>query len=167
MNHKVIGKQHNSKMCLVCGLQNEFGLKAAFFNLENNEVAAIFRVMDQHQSYPQRLHGGIAGAILDETIGRAIKIIQEETWGVTVELNIKYKKPIPLDEELKAVGRITKDSSRLYEGTGEIILSNGEVAAIGYGKYLKMPLSKIADFDFQHNEWELVKMNSDPKWIEY
>lgn len=166
MKYKVIKKQQNSRMCLVCGLKNHYGLKASFYELENGELVAVFKTLDGHQSYPGRLHGGVAGAVLDETIGRAIMINQENIWGVTVELNVKYKKPIPLDEELRAVGRITKDSSRLFEGSGEILLQNGEVAATAYGKYLKMPIEKIANFNEDHEEWNIISTENDPTEIE-
>lgn len=166
MKYKVTKKQQNSRMCLVCGLKNDYGLKASFYELENGELVAVFKTLDGHQSYPGRLHGGVAGAVLDETIGRAIMVNQENIWGVTVELNVKYKKPIPLDEELRAVGRITKDSSRLFEGSGEILLANGEVAATAYGKYLKMPIEKIANFNEDHEEWNIISSDDDPKEIE-
>lgn len=166
MEYEVKKKQPNSKKCLVCGLKNEFGLQAQFYELENDEVVAIFKPLEEHQSYPGRLHGGIAGAILDETIGRAIMIKDENLFGVTVELNLKYKKPVPLNEELRVVGRITKDSSRLFEGTGEILLKNGDVAVIGYGKYLKIPISKMAEFDVEEQEWKVSSSNNDPVKIE-
>jgi acyl-coenzyme A thioesterase PaaI-like protein len=166
MKYKVIKKQQNSKKCLVCGLKNDLGLKTSFYELENGELAAIFTPLEEHQSYPERMHGGIAGAILDETIGRAIMIKNENIWGVTVELNVKYKKPVPLHEELRVVGRITKDSSRLFEGTGEILLPNGEVAATASGKYMKMSIDKIANFDEGHEEWQTVLSDQDPKEIE-
>ena len=38
------------------------------------------------------------------------------------------------------------------QGTGELLLPGGTVAAEGYGKYIKMPLNKIADFDFEEQE---------------
>ena len=167
MKHKVINKQENSKTCLVCGLKNDLGLKAQFYELENKELAAVFEPLEEHQSYPGRLHGGIASAILDETIGRAILIKDKSVWGVTVEINVRYKKSIPLGEELKVVGRITKDTSRLFEGSGEIILPNGDVAVTATGKYLKMPLEKIADFDFEAEEWRVTSLENDPKEIDY
>lgn len=166
MKYKVMKKQHNSKKCLVCGLKNDLGLKASFYELENGEVVAIFTPLEEHQSYPGRLHGGVAGAILDETIGRALSIKSESLWGVTVELNLKYKKPVPLNEELRVVGRITKDSSRLFEGTGEILLSNGDVAVTGHGKYMKMPIDKIADFNNDHEEWQVLLSEKDPLEID-
>ncbi len=164
MLHTVTAKQPNSKMCLVCGLKNPFGLHTSFFELDNNELLAIFKPRGEHQSYPGRLHGGIISTILDETIGRAIMIQSEgDIWGVTVDLQIRFKKPVPLDEELRVIGRITKDSSRFFEGTGELLLQDGTVAATGHGKYLKVPLEKIADFDVDHQEWQVVQSNDDPK----
>lgn len=153
-------------MCFVCGLKNDLGIKAHFYITENHELIATFKPVDAHQSYPGRLHGGVASAILDETIGRAIlNKYDTEVWGVTIELKLKYKKPIPLNEEIKVVGRITSESSRIFEGTGEIYLSNGDVAVTAEGKYLKVPLEKIADFDREENEWRLVPLENDPEEI--
>ena len=59
MNHRVIRKQPNSRMCLVCGLRNPHGLHTAFYELDNNELVAVFTAHEGLQSYPGRLHGGI------------------------------------------------------------------------------------------------------------
>jgi len=166
MLHTVTAKQPNSRMCLVCGLKNPFGLHTSFFELDNNELLAIFKPREEHQSYPGRLHGGIISTILDEAIGRAIMIQSEgDIWGVTVDLQIRFKKPVPLHEELRVIGRITKDSSRFFEGTGELLLQDGSIAAEGRGKYLKIPLEKIADFDVDHQEWRVVDSPDDPKAV--
>lgn len=34
---KVVSKQGNSKMCIICGLDNEYGLKAPFYNMEDRK----------------------------------------------------------------------------------------------------------------------------------
>jgi len=162
----MIRKKHqNSKMCFVCGLKNNFGLKAAFYELENDELAAIFTPDERHQGYPGRLHGGIASAILDETIGRAIMVFNDNIWGVTVDLNVKFRKPVPLNEELTIISRITSESKRFFTGTGELVLQNGNIAVTASGKYLKLPLDKIADFDEDEQEWKLVPAKDDPKKI--
>lgn len=163
MKHKITGKQHNSKLCFVCGLKNIAGLKASFFETENRTLVALFTPKEEHQSYPGRLHGGIASAILDETIGRAVMIGSEkEVWGITLELTLEYKKPVPLEVELRVVGRITEESSRFFSGTGEILLPNGEPAVIARGRYMKAPLEKIADFDAVENEWAVIQRDDDP-----
>jgi len=150
--HNVSGAQNVSRMCMVCGAQNPYSLKARFLELESGELVGLFAPLPEHQSYPGRLHGGVSSAILDETIGRAVNMIDPDAWGVTVELSVKFRKPVPLDGDVRAVARITRDTKRLFEGTGEIVLPDGTVAVEASGKYLKMPIDKIADGDFS-TEW--------------
>ena len=66
---------------------------------------------------------------------------------------MRFRKPVPLDEEVRCVARITRDTSRLFEGTGEILLADGTVAVEGSGKYLKQSLEDITDRDFVEREW--------------
>ena len=167
MQVRVESKQENSKMCLVCGLKNPFGLKASFYELDNEEVLAIFTPSEEHQSYPGRLHGGIATAILDETIGRAIMLYHRDLWGVTIDMTVRFRQPVPLDEELRVVGRITKDTRRIFEGSGEILLSDGRVAVEGHGRYIKLPLEDIADFDVAEQEWRVAPSDADPQVVEF
>ena len=166
MKVKVIAKQPNSKMCFVCGLANDFGLKSRFYELENSEIMAVFIPADEHQSYPGRLHGGIAAAILDETIGRAaLKHKASDFWGVTVDFSMKFRKPVPLDREIKVIARVTQENKRTFEGTGEIILADNSVAVEGKGRYLKMDLSRITEFDFEGEEWQVIDESEDPAEI--
>jgi len=167
MKHKVIKKQTNSRMCFGCGIENKLGLNASFYELDNNELVAIFRPVNEHQSYPERLHGGISATILDETLGRAISIEEETVWGVTAELNIRYKKPVPLDQELKVVAKITSNSSRMFEGEGKILLANGDIAVMATGKYMKMSLDKIVDVNEEDIARNIVVTENDISEIEY
>ena len=167
MRHRVTAKQENSKMCLVCGLKNPFGLKAAFYELENDELLAIFRPSEEHQSYPGRLHGGIATAILDETIGRAILMKDRDVWGVTINFSTRYRRPIPLDEEIRVIGRIDRITHRHFEGSGEILLKDGRVAVEGKGKFIKLPLADIADFDAEEQEWRVTTSPNDPEYVAF
>lgn len=163
MKFKVIKKHKNGKHCFVCGTENEYGLVTYFYELENKSIVGIFKPKDFHQSYPGRLHGGISASVLDETIGRAINIDEPEVWGVTVDLKLRYKKPVPLDCELKVVGRITKNTKRIFEGTGEIILPNGDIAVVAEGRYMKLPLNKISNGDYDMNEeMFLVENENEP-----
>jgi len=167
MRYKVTGKQESSKMCFICGKKNDFGLKASFYETDKDELIAIFKPRQEHQSYPGRLHGGLTAAILDETIGRNINMGRgEDVWGVTLEFSIKYKKPIPLEEDIKVVTRLTEENKRIFEGEGEVVLTDGTIAATGKGKYLKLPIGKIADFDLEENEWRVIESPEDPDHID-
>jgi acyl-coenzyme A thioesterase PaaI-like protein len=178
---RVLATQNVSRLCLVCGRENAFGLHGRFYELapEGNEAAepgqssasgrgdllGVFTPREEHQSYPGRLHGGIAAAALDETIGRAIVIAHPETWGVTVELSVRFRQPLPLDRELRVLGRITRDGSRLFEGSGEIILDDGSIAVEAKGKYLKMRLEDIAAEGMDQSEW-FADERERPEWID-
>jgi acyl-coenzyme A thioesterase PaaI-like protein len=153
MKRRVLAAQNVSRMCLVCGTENPAGLKARFYELDGGELLGVFRPLKEHQSYPGRLHGGIASAILDETIGRAIMIRHPDVWGVTAELTVRYRKPVLLDGEVKVVGRITRDASRVFEGTGEIVLDDGSVAVQATGKYVRMQLGEITEAGLGDDEW--------------
>ena len=158
MKYKVINKQYTSRNCFVCGEENKYGVRAKFYELENGEVVGIFKSSMEHSGYPRRMHGGISSALLDEAIGRAILITEPDTFAVTLELSTQFKKPVPVCTELKVVGRITSINGRVFKGTGEIILENGEVAVTGSAKYLKMPLEKISGGNL---DGDTVLCNSD------
>jgi uncharacterized protein (TIGR00369 family) len=166
MKYKVCKKQHVTKNCFVCGTENEESLKSRFYELENNEVMSISTPTPTHQSYPDRMHGGVISAILDELIGRAIMLEEPESWGVTVELNIKYKKPVPLDKPVKAVARLTRNTRLIFEGTAEIILEDGSIAATGYAKYVKMSVDKLTKETGGDNSMIVEDVRPAPETVE-
>ena len=59
---KVICKQRNSRMCVICGLDNPFGVRAPFYTMDDGSVMSCFQFAAHHQSYPGRVHGGIITA---------------------------------------------------------------------------------------------------------
>lgn len=149
-------KQPNSKMCFICGMKNVAGVKVFFYEQDDGSVLARFTGREIHQGYPGRMHGGVISGILDETMGRAVMFNGGEIWGVTVALEMRFKQPVPLDAELTAVGRIVKDRQFYFEGTGELLLPDGTTAVEAKGKYWKLPLDDIADFDTEIQEWRVV-----------
>jgi acyl-coenzyme A thioesterase PaaI-like protein len=167
VRHRILKKQHISKMCFVCGEKNDFGLHAKFYETDINELVAVINPSEQHQGYPGRMHGGIAATILDETIARSIcNGKDEQIWGVTIELKTRFRKPVPIGQELKIVGRVTSEGTRSFEGTGEIILPNGEIAVSAEGKYMKMKIDKIAGDKSLDDDWFFAESMDDPSEIE-
>jgi acyl-coenzyme A thioesterase PaaI-like protein len=157
-------KQPNSHNCFICGVKNSAGVHVNFYETTNDEgvgeVVARFTGQPQHQGYPNRMHGGVITGILDETIGRAVNIGEGEdpsTWGVTAELSVRFRKPVPLGVELEARGRITRDIHHLFEGTGEIYLPDGTVAASAHGKYIRLKLDTIADAEPEDLGWRVYE----------
>ena len=154
-------------MCFVCGDRNDFGLHAKFYETDDNQLVAVINPSEQHQGYPGRMHGGLAATILDETMARSIcNGKDEQIWGVTIELKTRFRKPVPLGMELKVMGRVTSEGSRSFEGTGEIVLPNGEIAVSAEGKYMKMKIDKIADDQSLDDDWFFEDSMDDPSEIE-
>lgn len=133
---KVISKQTNSRMCLICGLENELGLKADFYNMEDGSVGAIFNFKPQHQSYPGRTHGGMISALLDELAGRALWVTDPDLFGVTATMTIKFRKPVPYNKKLFGKGEMIKRSGRLFTAKAKILDENKNTLAELEGTYM-------------------------------
>ena len=168
MRHKVIRKQKNGRYCFACGTENPAGLRAYFYEMEDGALTALFTPREEHQSYPGRVHGGISAALLDEAMGRAIMVREPEIWGVTMTIQLKYRKPVPLGVPLRVIARVTKNTSRAFEAAGELLLPDGSVAVTAGGKFIKLPMEKIISEELDVNEeMFLVEDPDDPQWISY
>ena len=142
---KIVKSFDISKNCAVCGADNPFSMKTRFFALENGWAAGIANPKDFHQSYPGRVHGGLIAALIDEAVGRAVNVSEPDTWGVTGELEIKYKKPVPYGKPLYVVSRPVSNNRRIFEGEGMVFSEDGVVYAVGYAKYMKLTPAEIHD----------------------
>ena len=147
-------KQPNSRMCFLCGIENPIGLKLAFYTDDDGRCIARFRPREEHQGYPGHLHGGIISSLLDETMGRVLA--PKNVWAMTGRLEIKFRKPVPLDQELTVVGELTRGRSRAYEARGEIRLPDGTLLVEGNGMYIRIPDEAIEEVRSALDFWEVV-----------
>ncbi len=150
---KVVSKQTNSKMCYVCGLDNPVGLQAHFYNMEDGSVMTKFSYREEQQSFPGRVHGGLIATMLDELGLRALWVeMPEDTFGVTMSLNVKYRKPVPYNEPLIGKGKVVKNSSKFFTIRTEIYSAKGVLLADGDVTYIKLDVDKIVDTDINPHE---------------
>lgn len=155
---KVVSKQRNSKMCIICGMDNPIGLKAQFYNMEDGSVMTPFQYKKEHQSFPQRVHGGIIAAMLDELGLRACWTESEKIFGVTTSMEVKYRKPVPYDTDLIGRGQVEKENSRFLKVKTEILDKSGQVLAEAEVKYIKLAVEKIVnDIDIHEEMHYLIK----------
>ncbi len=149
---KVINKQKNSKSCFICGLDNPYGMKAQFYDMEDGSVISPITYKQHHQGFPQRVHGGLIVTILDELACRAYWYGGNYQLGVTTNFEVKYKKPVPYDVELIAHGIIIEDKSRMFKTHARLLDKDGNIYAEGIANYLKLPIEKIAKDYNLHDE---------------
>jgi acyl-coenzyme A thioesterase PaaI-like protein len=120
-------KQPNSRMCFVCGLQNTFGLNAKFYTEPSGSVRVDWVAPEKYQGYPGFLHGGIAASLLDEVAGRTILGSDKERFFVTLKMEIRYRKPVPLGVPLVIRGEMIRDRGRVAETHAALYLPDGSV----------------------------------------
>ncbi len=144
-------RQPGSRHCYVCGKDNPIGLKVQFYQ-EGDQVVTRFTPGPEHQGYPDRMHGGIASTLLDETIGRAGFIYGY--WTFTAKFEVKYRKPIPLGQEITVVGEVTRDRGRMVEAQGRILLTDGSVAVEGSGLYVKLKPEELKTLEEEIGQLE-------------
>lgn len=135
---KAQGKTPVYAHCFVCGRQNRYGLAVSFRTTDDGEVVTEFTPEPRHQGYPGICHGGIIYALLDETIGRAT--YRKGAMTVTAGMTVRYRKPVPIGEKVRIVGRLAADHGRIVEAEGEAVLEDGTVAVEAEGKFV--PLGK-------------------------
>lgn len=154
---KVISKQKNSKMCYICGMENPTGLKAQFYNMENGTVMTKFQYKAEHQSFPERVHGGLVSAMLDELACRAYWCIDENILGATMSLETKFRKPVPYNEDIIGSGIVIKDMSKFFVSEVSLKDREGNILADGIVKYIKLPAEKITKADFHEEMIYLIE----------
>jgi acyl-coenzyme A thioesterase PaaI-like protein len=151
-------------------MENKSGLRAQFYECEDPAgervlLTVIKNTRDEHQSYPNRMHGGIAAALLDEAIGRTFSLIDPEAWGVTMDLTTRYRKPTPLDKTLYIESKITGETSRGFDGEGRLFTADGTTLVTATGRYFRCPIEQIAGASLDHSNWFFVEEDL-PEYIE-
>lgn len=147
-------KQPNSRYCFLCGVRNPFGLRVRFYDEGEDRVVALCTPSEEYQGYPGVLHGGITSALLDETIGRTL--VARDLWAMTVEISVRFLRPVPLGEPLRVVGELVRLRSRTMEGRGVVRLADGAVAATAEAKYILLNDEQTEAFRRELGWWQVV-----------
>lgn len=117
--------------CFVCGKENPIGLKVNIF-LKNGNCNFTINFKKEYQSWTNIVHGGLLSSILDEAMWWACASKGYNT--VTAELKVRFKKPLPVNKEVKAEGRVVEVKKKLIKTVAEVKDKNN-VYAIAQGKF--------------------------------
>lgn len=147
-------KQPGSNTCFVCGRNNQAGLKLDFYTTSPGEVRSEFVIPSDYEGYPGVVHGGIIAAILDETGGRA-HMGNPPTFMVTAQLIVRYRKPVPSETPLVAVGQAGKRRGKVAKASAELQNMDGEILADAELVLADIPEEKLVDVDFVEMGWQV------------
>lgn len=120
--------------CFVCGDENPDGLRI-HFHYDSGQAIAEYVADDKFQGYKGIFHGGLVATLLDEIMAKAV--LAQKRYCMTVEMNVRFRKAIPIGTKLRLTARVTADRGRLLETAGELRGLDGVVHASATGKYLE------------------------------
>lgn len=119
--------------CFVCGEANPIGMKLDF---EYSEEAAWtwFDSPAGYEGYHGVIHGGIIATILDEVMAKVI--LSKNLVAVTADMNIRYRKPLPIGKRVKATGFITLQKTRTLHTEASLTDEEGNIYAESKAVYI-------------------------------
>ena len=152
-----MNRQPTSRSCFVCGRENPVGLKVKWDQYpEAREIRGTVTVPEHFNGYPGVAHGGIVGAILDETAGRSILMDGGfDDLMVTAKLEVVYRRPTPTGMPLRVVGRLVRRSGARAEAEAELHLPDGTVAARGTVLLARPPAEITERWAAERKHWRI------------
>jgi uncharacterized protein (TIGR00369 family) len=122
--------------CFCCGKQNSRGLQLEFHYPQSGEAQTECVIPEYFTGWKRITHGGFLAMLLDETMAHAC--ISQAVNGVTVDIQIRYLKPVEVGERIRVFGRVARSKSRIIETEAEVRNEADEVVAKGNARFLKM-----------------------------
>jgi uncharacterized protein (TIGR00369 family) len=97
--------------CYVCGKENNAGLQLDFHYDPAEEEMYTRCAFDTHmQGYSGVVHGGFISMILDEVMAKAC--IHVGVVAVTVQFEVRFRKPVHVEEEMVFYGKIIEQRGK-------------------------------------------------------
>lgn len=123
-------------LCFVCGSENPVGLKASFtVDRPGRRALGRLKIPKHFQGWQDVVHGGILAAVLDEACIYACRSVGDRF--VTAELNLKYKKPVPVDTEVVLKAEILEEKRRVIVVKAQLEIDD-QIYALAEARVFKM-----------------------------
>lgn len=121
--------------CFGCGAANPAGMKLTFeLDFDARRTRGSFTLGPNYAGGGGFAHGGIIAVVLDEAMGKLSKLGGEKA--VTAEMNIEYRKPVPIDRPIVVEGWQEEQKGRNRFRIAEIRDAQGNLLARGKGRFV-------------------------------
>lgn len=122
-----MGTAYETNHCFGCGRDNPIGLKLDM-KLDGDRCVAYFTPKAEHESYGDRMHGGLTSTLLDEVMGDYV-FRKAGKPAYTARLEIRFRSAIRIGETVKVEGWPEVHRGRLFIMKGKITHADGTPAA--------------------------------------
>ena len=127
--------------CFGCGPAHPTGLHVRCFKTKEGVASPVW-IAKQYEGPPGAAHGGIVAAFLDEILAGTVLRATGRS-GVTGELTVRYRRPVPIEHAVLGRGRLVTDHGRFVDVEGELVdPESNEILATGKGRFF--PLKSTA-----------------------
>jgi uncharacterized protein (TIGR00369 family) len=120
--------------CFVCGQDNPHGLRLVITNPEPGSAETELVIPERFSGWERLTHGGLLATLLDEAMAYAC--LSRAGNAVTVEITVRFLKPVEVGQKVRVRGRVKAIKGRLVETEGEILNPEEQVAARGQARFL-------------------------------
>jgi acyl-coenzyme A thioesterase PaaI-like protein len=121
--------------CFGCGAANNMGMKLSFdLDLDGRRARGSFSLSPNYAGGGGFAHGGIIAVVLDEAMGKISRLAEESS--VTAEMNIEYKKPVPVGKPILVEAWQEDQKGRNRFRVAEIRDPLGNLLARGKGRFV-------------------------------
>lgn len=103
----------DNDFCFACGAKNPLGLQLRFFR-DGEALCTRVCPKPHWQGFSGVMHGGLQSTIIDDLMSNHLFRLQQ-AWVATAELTLRYRRPVPLDQELLFVSRVAGHQGRIWQ----------------------------------------------------
>ncbi|MCE3295909.1 MAG: phenylacetic acid degradation-related protein [Crocinitomicaceae bacterium] len=127
---------------------NKFGdlLGISYIITEKGKVKYNVSIEEKHLATPFAAHGGLVATLCDSVLGIAALscVVEEERIVATVEMNIKYIRPVLIKDVVTAYSEVIKAGKRLLFSEAKVFNQKNELVAVASGTFNAYPKEKAA-----------------------
>jgi acyl-coenzyme A thioesterase PaaI-like protein len=88
------------------------------FEQDGDTVVARTSLGRVYEGPPTFVHGGVTALLMDQVLGHGA--IVAGRWGMTVQLDLRYRRPVPLHTPLRLTSRVSEAAGRRTTVTGTV-----------------------------------------------
>ncbi len=128
--------------CFACGTANPIGLNLKFYRL-GEYVCSDVILGKYYAGWENMAHGGIVSTLLDEVMSWTIIYFLRDFF-VTKKMEVRYIRPVPLEEEVRVRGRIVEPVKRGVRAQGEILDMSQKILARASADFAFVPKERLS-----------------------
>jgi uncharacterized protein (TIGR00369 family) len=129
--------------CFACGPANPIGMHVHFDRDDDGSVSAHVTLASHYQGWRGIAHGGIVMALLDEAMAHAAGFAGHR--GVTATVDVRFRKPVPLEQPIEARGRVVWQRRNVLGVEASVLDAAGNVLAHAAGRFVSLGSLAAAD----------------------